>query len=574
MIFLHLLTISAILGSLEAKACTSLPPGLLRLVKGADLARLDLLPLEPKSDSGLVSQVLALTCDDENQWKSAKGKVYDLPDQVWQITSVPGGYMSSEVTTLTTTTQVRDSLSASVGVEGESGQFAFSTSVSFNLMQSSITNSSSVLSVVTAFSGAVRIDVNPPQNLQLDAAPQKYIDTNLTGSFESNPDAYYKFIKTYGTHYFSRGNFGGYIKMVCETKSDYFATTSETSIETNAQASYNEMIAQAGTSTPLSSKVDSTYKNNTKTSIKFYGGDTALIAKEGLGKWQPSVEDNPWLYSGKLKPISDLIKNATKKAEMIKAVEFYMLKNQLDSLEAQMIGTKAKSDNSMINQLLGDVQLQKKKQFPSSLTVRALTLNFAEYCTIPVWFQKAKLCMTWKGTKDAAQCGGPGVPAQICAQVNNMTQWYLDNTDSRQGGCNMSWGLLASGFAGFFDNIRICYQFSAENDPAQCGNAIGGQFCSPATNSFTTPYFDDTAGRKGGCKLQWMLKAPTSVAPIWMQAVQLCFKWEADGDAAQCGGGAANSQCVSVNQWTKFYTDTTDDRKGGCKMSWGLKSGF
>lgn len=96
--------------------------------------------------------------------------------------------------------------------------------------------------------------------------------------------------------------------------------------------------------------------------------------------------------------------------------------------------------------------------------------------------------MAWKGTKDVAQCGGTGVSAQSCGQVNSMTPWYLDNTGSRAGGCKMQWGLLSSGYEGFFDSISICYEFAAESDIAQCGNLAGRSYCSPTINNFTTEY--------------------------------------------------------------------------------------
>ncbi|XP_059159772.1 perivitellin-2 67 kDa subunit-like [Physella acuta] len=534
------------------------------------MAKLDLLPVEIVGDDGIMKPVFPLTCDDEREWKDAKGKKYELPDQIWQITTVPGGYTTSEVSTSTSYSDVRSHLASSVSVDAAIGDFSFSISNTYKKMQTSITNGSRYLSEVTSFAGASRMDVVPPADLELDSYPKEYVDKKLNVTFESNPDIYYKFIEIYGTHYWSRANFGGYVKMVCETTKEYFESSTQTEIEANAQATFVVMVGGGGGTGKGSAS--QSYTSNTKTSIKFYGGDPNVLAKDGFAKWQPTVDSDPWLFSGRLKPISDLFKNATKKAEMVKAVKNYLIKNYILEQERLVLAAKARSDNNIVNQLLADVLQLKKAAFPVEWDVTVQGMRIAKYFSTPTWFLKSKLCMIWKGTKDAAQCGGSGVPAQICAQTNNMTQWYLDNTDSRQGGCKMQWGILSSGYEGFFESISICYEFAAENDIAQCGGLAGRSYCSPTINNFTTEYLDDTAGRKGGCKMRWMLKVPTSVAPIWMQAVQLCFKWEADGDAAQCGGGAENSQCVNSNQWTKFYTDTTDDRKGGCKMSWGLKS--
>ncbi len=65
------------------------------------------------------------------------------------------------------------------------------------------------------------------------------------------------------------------------------------------------------------------------------------------------------------------------------------------------------------------------------------------------------------------------------------------------------------------------------------------------------------------------LQVPSS-APQWMKNTQLCFYWYPTGDSGQCGGGVGRTLCAKPGQWTPYYYDDTDGRKGGCKMSWGL----
>lgn len=52
--------------------------------------------------------------------------------------------------------------------------------------------------------------------------------------------------------------------------------------------------------------------------------------------------------------------------------------------------------------------------------------------------------------------------------------------------------------------------------------------------------------------------------------VQICYQWAADGDSNQCGGGVNSTLCAPVGSYTSEYLDATDNRPGGCKMSWML----
>jgi len=60
------------------------------------------------------------------------------------------------------------------------------------------------------------------------------------------------------------------------------------------------------------------------------------------------------------------------------------------------------------------------------------------------------------------------------------------------------------------------------------------------------------------------------LSPRWVKNMKLCYEWYADGDGGQCGGGAGRKLCATANTWTTYYRDDTDGRGGGCRMSWGL----
>ena len=54
----------------------------------------------------------------------------------------------------------------------------------------------------------------------------------------------------------------------------------------------------------------------------------------------------------------------------------------------------------------------------------------------------SKICMQFYGDGDEDQCGERDTKRLLCARVGEWTPWYLDSTDSREGGCQMQWGLI------------------------------------------------------------------------------------------------------------------------------------
>ena len=71
---------------------------------------------------------------------------------------------------------------------------------------------------------------------------------------------------------------------------------------------------------------------------------------------------------------------------------------------------------------------------------------------------------------------------------------------------------------------------------------------------------------------QWGLIAETS--EDWFSQVQICSKYRPgpDADSAQCNNGISLAEvCAPVNSYTSHYYDKTDDRPGGCLLSWQLR---
>ena len=94
----------------------------------------------------------------------------------------------------------------------------------------------------------------------------------------------------------------------------------------------------------------------------------------------------------------------------------------------------------------------------------------------------------------------------LCADVGSFTAEYLDNTDNRAGGCQMSWMLsIPESSPQWLHNVQLCYSWFPDGDGGQCGGGVDRELCALA-NEWTTFYRDDTDNRGGGCRMAWELR--------------------------------------------------------------------
>lgn len=195
---------------------------------------------------------------------------------------------------------------------------------------------------------------------------------------------------------------------------------------------------------------------------------------------------------------------------------------------------------------------------------------------IPAWFNQTKICLKWHSEGEEGQCGGESLQhlrrKKVCSPVGSQTPFYLDSTDNRTGGCRMQWAVVSPRSQYWFRESRLCYRWTTNGDGAQCNQGAREPYirCAPV-GAYTPAYTDDTDERPGGCQLSWAFFIPSD-SPEWLREAKLCFHWDTDGNSTQCGGpGVARDLCASVNQWTRYFLDDTDDRPGGCYMSWSLQ---
>lgn len=62
--------------------CSNPPPGVSTMVRGVDITKLDIVPLQIIGSNGFMSPVLNFTCGGGRKWTNPAGVEYQLPDQV------------------------------------------------------------------------------------------------------------------------------------------------------------------------------------------------------------------------------------------------------------------------------------------------------------------------------------------------------------------------------------------------------------------------------------------------------------------------------------------------------------
>ncbi|KAH9512372.1 Perivitellin-2 67 kDa subunit [Bulinus truncatus] len=123
----------------------------------------------------------------------------------------------------------------------------------------------------------------------------------------------------------------------------------------------------------------------------------------------------------------------------------------------------------------------------------------------PSWFNDVKVCYQWYPDGDGGQCGG-GAARLLCAGINQFSPEYRDDTDRRGGGCRMSWKIEVPTSAPLWmRTVKICFSWYPDGDGGQCGPAPSRDLCAVA-NQWTEYYRDDTDSRSGGCRMSWGLK--------------------------------------------------------------------
>ncbi|CAH1781039.1 unnamed protein product [Owenia fusiformis] len=325
--------------------CVNPPAGLPKLRHGYDVGYLDQVPLGVGSNDGTKRVALDYTCNEGKKWRNPQNNVlYDLPDQVSRIALVPGGILQFTSHLWKSNDDIKldwgDKAGIELGNDSDStpdgtGEFSFSDSYK-NLYQA-ISSQRRFVEDVSSFVSAFRVDFKSPGQIQLNSGAQTFISRFLPNTYEANPDAWDAFIDYYGTHYYESGNFGGLLKMTMETQKEVVAQLGESATSRNAELTFKNWIGILGGHSESASRVDARFTRSTSSTQRYFGGQGNLLDPQFYRKWVPTIATNPWLFAGRLRPMSYLFPRA-KISGMNKAIKVSLNKARLEDMKTGLNG--------------------------------------------------------------------------------------------------------------------------------------------------------------------------------------------------------------------------------------------
>ena len=237
-----------------------------------------------------------------------------------------------------------------------------------------------------------------PEYYILSSGPQSMIDA-IDLPYSENKDSYLKFFNAYGTHFFKEGIFGGTFQVTVETKYTSLEKFDKEAWKVNIKLCYG--LKKSNKSACASSNTQNSNSNiNTESqfSLKEYksyiGGDFDLAGVSNTA-WQGTVKSSPRLITGTLEPISSMIKDKTKRANMEKAVTQYVLETFLESIDTDRLGeTEKKRVKDTLKSDLTVVKvkelidwLSRRSDFSSgnhSLNTHSLSLSLSPSLSLPL----------------------------------------------------------------------------------------------------------------------------------------------------------------------------------------------
>ena len=336
---------------------------------------------------------------------------------------------------------------------------------------------------------------------------------------------------------------------------------------------------------------------------RFYGGHVRFFEKDDWKSWEPTIANNPWLFDGRLEPITSLVQEPDRREAVRAAVQMYMDRTYLLQLKRNIHSalqvTQSGKARKALRRTIGFI-----KQTLQKVTIdHSMVENLVEGDDVPEWFlNHTTLCMEWfpVGEKSrnkrlmpvTAPIGGVGIAPSafifssalreliarlvgdrpcgagntrhLCAPPDTMTPEYRDNTNGMNvGKCMMSWAIENNHAPAWFHAVRLCFRWRPELPvqpwSGQCGDGSDGQTVCTNVNQYLPFYRDGTDDNAGGCQLSWMLEVP-EIAGQWMNKVRLCLHWYPEDDVSQCSA-SQRELCAKANEWTPYYLDNTNTKR-------------
>jgi hypothetical protein len=264
----------------------------------------NMFPEDVTAEPGFAGTIFDPTCDEKKTWTNPNNPVlkYSLPDQVESITAVTNGTLSHKA-------------------------------VVTNIYQETIAGDR-ILLRVTGHVSAYQMELKPYSLEKMGASMKSFFDTQLPNNYAENPAKFQEFVGLFGTHYFTRADFGGVMILEVETSKDYSEKLTEKDLQLKASIAYDEIFTANGTHHTANNLTDKAFAQASNIKSYYYGGNAHLIntGSDGFKKWLDSALAQPWLFGGKLEQITSFLPAGLKKNAVQTAVNIKLDWAALDEM--------------------------------------------------------------------------------------------------------------------------------------------------------------------------------------------------------------------------------------------------
>jgi hypothetical protein len=255
-----------------------------------------------------------------------------------------------------------------ISISGTFGNFTPSLSATAKKRMQTMIAGDRTLLRVSGHVSAYQVDLKPYWMEKMGASMQSFVDTQLPNNYAENPTKYQEFIGQFGTHYFSIANFGGVMSLEMDTSKDYSEKHTEKDFELNAGIAYGELVKANGTHHVGKNATDKAFSDASNIKAFYYGGNADLIetGADGFKKWWDSAQANPWLFGGKLEPITSFLPAGLKKNAVQTAINVRLDWATLDEMTTGLGYLKQNPhiDMATANSYIAQVQAERVKPIP------------------------------------------------------------------------------------------------------------------------------------------------------------------------------------------------------------------
>ena len=304
------------------------------------------------------------------------------------VSNSNAGKCEDDANKLASSQEVHDRFALNVGIEGSYLEsFSFSASSSYARMSESTIKQDRFYAEVSCAYSHVRVQMDMREDLSLDDSAQRLVD-QIQGPLDADPKKWrnqpqWRFIEEFGTHYFDLAFLGGKFQSTYEVKKSYEETYEESGVSAAISAEANWGSGSVSGSVDMSTDDKdklSKLEENSEKHQNYFGGSTDLQQPEDGREWQLSTYDNNWIVNGKVKPISNIIKQSDKREWVEDAVQQYILKTFVSNAAKFNV-----YDNMTISGLIEDLSGDRRLDVTEVEDLRKQLMNGKLYHVFVCW---------------------------------------------------------------------------------------------------------------------------------------------------------------------------------------------